>query len=185
MNKNTLDTIRTRRVTRYFLERPILREDLETIVEAARWAPSGGNRRLQKFIVVTNRRLIRLIRMMSPGIDRVPAALIVVCTDNQNAEKQGYSQNHPGILIDVGMASENILLAAHALGIGAGPVISFSQAAIRVFLDMPEWLSPDLIICLGYPSDQKRGGNVKPPKPLHWQDLTYWEKYTAEYDKQK
>lgn len=180
MNKNILEAIRTRRVTRYFREQPISKNDLESIVETARWAPSGGNRRLQRFIVVTNSKLIRLIRIMSPGINGIPAALIVVCTDYQDAKNQGYEHDHSGLLIDVGMASENMLLAAHALGIGAGPVISFSQAAVRVILEMPEWLSPDLIICLGYPGAEKLGGNVKPPKRLHWQDLTYWEYYVAE-----
>jgi nitroreductase len=172
-----IQAIRSRRVVRYFSGQPVTPEILEAIVEAARWAPSGGNRRLHKFVVVTRPKTIENIRILAPGIDGFPAALIVICTDWQKAEAQGFAPHHRMIFIDIGTAAENMLLAAHALGIGAGPVTSFSQAAVQELLDLPGWLSPDLIICLGYAGEKPPGGNVKPVKPLRWQDLTFWEKY--------
>jgi nitroreductase len=172
-----IQAIRSRRVTRHFSDRSLTQEILETIVEAARWAPSGGNRRLHKFVVVVNSKTIQNIRIMAPGIDSNPAAMIVICTDWEKAERQGFSPDHRMIWIDVGTATENILLAAQALGVGAGPATSFSPGAVQELLDLPDWLIPDLIVCLGYPSEKPPGGNVKPSKPLKWQDLTIWEKY--------
>lgn len=180
MTNPVIETIYRRRVTRYFTDKPIARHDLEAIVEAGRWSPSGGNRRLQRFVVVTDRNPIRVIRLMTPGMDGFPAAVIVVCTDHQERERQGYPQNHCGLLLDVGMAAENMLLAAHALGIGAGPVTSFSKAAVSVVASLPEWLSPDMMICLGYPDDKPIGGNVRPRKSVRWQEITYWGQYAPD-----
>lgn len=179
-SNSLIEAIYSRRVTRYFSARPITRQDLETIVEAGRWSPSGGNRRLQRFVVVTQERHIQLMRLMSPGLDGVPAAIIVICTDHQERERQGYPPDAAGQFLDVGMAGENMLLAAHALGIGAGPVTSFSKAAVTEITKLPDWLSPDLFICLGYPHEKPVGGNVRPKKPVRWQDITHWEQYDAD-----
>ena len=45
-----------------------------------------------------------------------------------------------------------MLLAAHALGLGAGPVTSFSRAAVATVLGLPEGWAPELIVCLGHPA---------------------------------
>ena len=179
MRNPTLKTIWSRRVIRTFTDEPVARTDLETIVEAARWAPSASNRRLQKFVVVQSENKIRQIKALSPGIVANPTALIVICTDWQKAQKGGYVIGDCVDSIDVGTAAENMLLATHSLGLGAGPVTSFSKAGLQVLLDLPDWLSPELIICLGHPAKDGRKGRVKPAKVLHWQELTYWEKYDS------
>ena len=176
-NHSLLKIIRSRRVSRYFLENSIPMPELEAIVEAGRWSPCAGNRRLQRFVVVTEFPLIETIRIMAPGIDGYPRALIVLCIDWEMARVQGIKPTHPSVYIDTGMATENLLLAAHVLKIGAGPVTSFSKAAVQEILDLPESLSPELIVCLGYPAASTRGGKVKPPKALHWRDITYWNRF--------
>lgn len=177
MNDPTLKTIWSRRVIRSFSGEPVTRADLAIVVEAARWAPSASNGRLQKFVVVQSQNRIRQIRAMSPGLTSNPAALVVICTDWQKAERAGHVPGDGYIYIDVGTAAENMLLAAHAIGLGAGPVTSFSKAGLQVLLDLPDWLSPDLIVCLGHPAQDGRKGRVKPARALHWQELTYWETY--------
>jgi len=92
---------------------------------------------------------------------------------------------HCNVFIDVGTAAENMLLAAHALGLGSVPVASFSKEALKVLLDLPDWLSPDLIICLGYPAKDPRSTRMIPAKPIRWQDLTYWERYDGEAAQQR
>lgn len=175
MSNETIATIKSRRVIRSFTDEPISQENLETVVEAARWAPSASNLRLQKFIVVQNSETIRKIRTVSPGMGGYPTALVVICTDWQKAEAAGLPREDCGPYIDVGTAAENMLLAAHALGLGAGPVTSFSKEAVKVLLNLPDRLSPDMIICLGHAAPDARSQRTKPAKPLHWQDLTYWE----------
>ena len=182
MNNPTISLIRSRRITRFFSQKPVPRESLEIVIEVGRWAPSSGNRRLQKFVVLENPTTIRHIRLMSPGLDGIPQAVIVICTDWQKAGSMGITAEHPDVKFDVGMAAENMLLAAHALAIGAGPVTSFSKSALQVFLNLPSFLSPDILITLGYPAEQVFGGKVHPPKTFTWRNLTYWEKYDPDRD---
>jgi len=55
--------------------------------------------------------------------------------------------------MDIGFAAQNIMLAAHALGIGSCAILGFSRTAIRKILDIPEGLEPSLLIALGYVAD--------------------------------
>ena len=56
--------------------------------------------------------------------------------------------------IDRETAMQTILLAAHAIGLGSGPVTSFAKAALSVVLDLPDNLTPEIIVCLGHRSDE-------------------------------
>ena len=58
------DAIKRRRVTRAFTEEPVGRGELEHLLRAARWAPSAGNRRIHKFVVIDDRPSIELVRSM-------------------------------------------------------------------------------------------------------------------------
>lgn len=180
MKNPVIETIWSRRARRAFSDEPIDKETLDTVVEAARWAPSAGNRRLQKFVVVQDGQRIRQVRTLSPGMWGYPAAFVVICTDWQKAEAQGHRRGECGIYIDVGTAMENVLLAAHALGLGAGPVTSFSKAGVQVLLNLPRWLSPEVIVCLGHPLPKSEEPHVKPPRVIHWKELTYWEQYDGQ-----
>jgi nitroreductase len=65
----------------------------------------------------------------------------------------------------VGTAVQTMLLAAHAIGLGAGPVMSFSKAAVGVILQLPDHLSPEALVCLGHPAPEG------PPAHAHaWAD---------------
>lgn len=177
-----IQLLRSRRITKRFTIRPIVRDSLETIVEMARWAPSAGNRRLQRFVVVQEHASIGRIRAFSPGIDSSPAAIIVICTDWSRAREEGIPDSSSRPWIDVGAAAQNMLLAAHALGIGAGPVTSFSQEAVRVLLNLPGWLEPNLLICLGHIDTSAPRTKIRAATRLRWQDLVYWERYVQKQD---
>lgn len=174
---NLLETIRTRRVVRDFAEETVTREDLLQVLEAARWAPSGGNRRLHRFIAIQDPITIKLIRAVSPGIHGHPTALVIVCIDWAKVARLGCKPHHPGVYIDVGTAAENMLLAAHNLGLGAGPMTSFSKEGVRVILRLPDWLSPELMICLGHPGTP-RSSPRRPAKPTRLEDLVCWERFS-------
>jgi nitroreductase len=168
-----LEAIRTRRVVRSMSSEPVDRSVLEAVLDAARWAPTAGNRHLQRFAVTDDPGVLRVLRAVSPGMLQRPAAVIVVCTDRALAADYGFPPGAPGLFIDVGTVTATILLAAHSLGIGAGPVTSFSRAAAGVVLGLPEGWTPELIVCLGHPAPggpaPMRGG-----RRLTWRDLTTW-----------
>jgi nitroreductase len=68
MNNPVLEAIKTRRVIRDMTDQPIETEKLESILEAARWSPTGGNLKLNRFVVVNKPRTLRLLQMVSPGM---------------------------------------------------------------------------------------------------------------------
>lgn len=173
MNDPVLGAIRRRRVTRAMTDEPVSREQVETILDAARWAPTAGNRHLQRFVATTDPATLRVLRMVSPGMIPRPAAAIVVCVDRGLVAEYGFPPAAPGPWIDVGTATTTILLAAQAVGVGAGPVSSFSRAAVGVVLDLPGTWSAELIVCLGHPAAEEPGP-MRGQRALGWRDLTRW-----------
>jgi nitroreductase len=169
-----LAAIRSRRVVRAMTSDPIPRAQLEAVLDAARWAPSAGNRHLQQFAVTDDPATLRVLRMVAPGMLQRPAAAVVVCTDRERAAAYGFPPDAPGLLVDVGTAAATILLAAHAVGIGAGPVTSFSRAAAAVVLRLPPGWRAEMIICLGYPAPGAPAPMTSGRRRLTWRDLTRW-----------
>ena len=175
MNDAVLDAIRTRRVVRALTDAPVEHDQLRTVLDSARYAPHAGNRRLHRYVVATRPSLLRAVRMVSPGMLQRPTAAIVICVDWAQVHNYGFPPASPGPYLDVGTAAATLLLAAHSTGLGAGPVTSFSRAALATILNLPTGVRPELIICLGHaaagqpPAVRRRGG----PR---WDDLIQWER---------
>lgn len=176
MSESMLELIKSRRVIRNLTDQPVEREQLAQILEAARWAPCGGNRRVNRYVVIQDPEMLRLIRMVSPGMYQRAPALILICIDWNQVEEYGVISGDMVLYIDVGTAMENMMLAAHAMGLGTGPVTSFSKEAVRVLLNLPQHLSPELFVCVGYaaPGQQFAMGSSK---RITWQGLTHWERF--------
>ena len=73
MTNAVLEAIRTRRMVRALTDDDVPREQIEPILEAVRWAPSAGNRRLHYFVGLHDPTTLRLLRMVSPGMFNVRA----------------------------------------------------------------------------------------------------------------
>jgi nitroreductase len=149
------DAILTRRVTRAMTAAPVAPEQLELVLRAARHAPSAGNRRLQPVVAVTDPGLLPMLRQVSPGMLPRPQAAVVICIDVDRAVAFGFRPDAPGLFIDVGTVAATILLAAHAIGLGACPVSSFSRAAVDRLLDLPPGRRSRMIVCLGHPAAEQ------------------------------
>jgi nitroreductase len=154
----TLQAIQSRRSVRAFSEEPIQEESLRQILEAATSAASGGNVQPWGFVVVRNPRRLQALRALAPGIIGQPTTLVVICLDSQRAERLGGALGPKLAWIDIGLATQNLLLAAHDLELGACPVGSFHRQAVALFLDLPSHIRPVLLIALGHP-------HAKPPFP--------------------
>jgi nitroreductase len=164
--RDTLDAIRTRRVAKAYGDRPVDPEALWTILEAARWAPTGSNLRVHRFVAVTDAEVLRAIHMFSPGmVAGVPAAAIMICIDWNLARYDAPIPSHREVYWDVGSAAQNMLLAAHALGLAAGPMTADSPSALRVFLNLPANLDPQLIVGVGHPVDPPPPADRSPSRP--------------------
>jgi nitroreductase len=176
MIRDALEVIRTRRVVRAMSDDPVPRDRLEHILDAAAHAPSAGNRRLHRFVVVDDPPTLRVIRMVSPGMLQHPAAAIVICIDAARATGYGFKENSSGLYVDVGTTAQTMLLAAHALGVGSGPVTSFSKAAVSVVLNLPAGWKPEMIICLGFAATS-RLPSMRSRSQRSWRDLTHWGRF--------
>ena len=181
MSQHTLDVIKTRRVIRNMTDPPVEREKLEKVLEAARWAPTGGNQRVHRFVAIQDPLLVRLLRLVSPGMFQKPQAIILICIDWVGVRAEGYSDTEMTPYVDIGTQMQTMMLAAHSIGIGSGPVTSFSREAVRVILNIPQHLEPYLMVTLGFAAPKKQlpmqGSLSGKKKRLTWQSLTDWERY--------
>ena len=111
---DALQAIRTRRSIRVYQDKPVPEELVQQILTAAMYAPSAGDARPWQFVVITDCKLLRQIPTVhphAPMAEQAPLA-ILVCGD---AGMEKYPGNWP---LDCAAAVENLLLAAHALGLG-------------------------------------------------------------------
>jgi nitroreductase len=175
VNDAVLHAIRTRRVARALTDAPVGHDQLRAVLDSARYAPHAGNRRLHRYVVVTRPSLLRAVRMVSPGMLQHPTAAIVICVDWARVHDYGFAPSSPGPYIDVGTAAATLLLAAHSIGLGAGPVTSFSRSALATILNLPDGVRPELIICLGHAAAEQPPGMRRQGGP-GWDDLIQWER---------
>lgn len=172
-----LAMMRRRRVSRNFTGDPVPDDVLQKIVEAGRWATSGGMRYPHRFLVVRDPKKISLVRTASPGMLAAPPALIVIMIETEQAEADSMRvEPWTTHWVDVGTAAMSMTTMAQSLGVGSCPVTSFSKSGVAAMLDLPPNLSPEFILILGYPAPVPRVKNPNAPKPITTRDITYWER---------
>ena len=150
---DTLLANQTRRSVRKYTEARLDEEKLDAILRAGMAAPSAGNSQCWRFVVVDDKKLLSTIASLSPYAGMAAAAplAIVVCADLK-AEK------YPGFWVqDCAAAMQNMLLAAHALGLGAvwcgiHPDKEREAAFSQAFNLPPNYAVFGLMVC-GYPVD--------------------------------
>jgi nitroreductase len=137
---------------RAFAERPVEREKLRSLFEAARWAPSGGNKQPWNFLFATQEDAeahARLGATLNEGniiwAQHAPVLILVVAKLYEYAGKEQFS------FYDVGMASGNLMAQAIALGLTTHQMGGFDADKARRLLDIPEGYQPLAMIALGYP----------------------------------
>ncbi len=170
-----LEVIKGRRAVRSFIDKEIPKEDLDKILEAGIWAPSGSNIQPWEFILVDNPTIIEKIKLVSPGLFGDPKALIIICINKVRYEKAG-KMGRTLALMDACMAAQNMMLMAYSLGIGSCPVVSTSMLAVREILNIPEYIEPVLMISLGYPESWP-----KPPKRRPLEEVVHLNEYGKHY----
>jgi nitroreductase len=170
------EVMRTRRVVRSFTDEAVADDLLLRVVRAARWATSGGNRHLHKFLITRDPARIRLIRSFAPGMLAPPPAIVVILADHEVAVREMLQLDGDyANFVDVGTAAQNMMNMAHALGLGSCPVTSFSKSGVATVLGLPGHLVPYLLLMVGHPKPVERGLAGNAPKSVTARDLTYWE----------
>ncbi|MCS7002054.1 MAG: nitroreductase family protein [Dehalococcoidia bacterium] len=190
-----LDTlIQTRRSVRSFTEAPLDATTVRSLIDAARWAPSPHNSQPWRFAIVgpgaarvrlaeamadrwradlahhgeTTPELLRLVETRRRRLLTAPAAVIAALTaddldvypDEARRAAEWLTAEH-----SLGAAVQNLLLAAHARGIGSCWICApaFCPDTVRSALDLPSAWTPRALVLLGYPA--------RPPKEPSRRDL--------------
>lgn len=157
------EAIRTRRSVRSYLDRAVEPEVLQTVMEAARRAPSARNDQEWRFIVVTDAEKRRQIGDAANG-QRFVAEAPVVVVGCAETDRRLMACGHPAYLIDVAIAMDHLSLAATEAGLGTCWVGSFNAARVRSILGIPPGVQVVELMPLGYPSD---------PAPVRKKRLDY------------
>lgn len=152
-----LNCIMTRTSIRQYQDRPVEQEKVEQLLRAAMAAPTAVNKQPWHFYVLNTKEAInRLADASQRGSDMVRSAalVIVVCGDMDKA-LEGKAREY--WIQDTSAATENLLLAAHALGLGAVwtgvyPMKERVEMTTKV-LNLPENLVPLCTILIGYPAE--------------------------------
>ncbi|ATW25015.1 nitroreductase family protein [Candidatus Formimonas warabiya] len=165
------EAIKSRRSIRLFTDQSVTTEALTKLVEAGCWAPSGSNAQAWEYLIVTDPALMKKVLRFSPGLFQVPPAMIFVCTDRERAlKKAGEMGRDLMCLLDGAMAAQNIMLQAHAMGLGTCVLKGFDQKAAQIILGMPENIIPELLIIVGVAKEAPQPPGRRPVKEvLHWE----------------
>lgn len=134
-----LEAIRVRRSIRSFTKEPVPREDILKIIEAGHLAPSAGNLQPCYFIAITEPELIKDMQEAAFGQVHVGQApcIIAVCVDpERSAVNYGDIGRNLLCFLDAANATQNMLLAATALGYGSCWVGGFSERRVKMLMSI-------------------------------------------------
>jgi len=159
------DAVKNRRSVRSFKGKELEEEKLSKILTAASWAPSAGNLKAREFIVVRERELKKkLAEAAHQGFIEEASCVVVVCINYNKIRPYGSRGEKLYCIMDAAAAIQNMLLAAHGLGVGSCWVGAFDENQVSEILGVPEYAVPVAFIPLGYsaqsPSPPPRGESV-------------------------
>lgn len=143
-----------RRSIRRFTEQKIDRETIKLLLTAAMYAPSAVNKQPWHFVVIDQRQILEKIMEIHPhaGMLQTASHGIVICGDELLQHDDGYW------VVDCGAATQNLLLAAQTLGLGACWVglhpREGRKASFTTLLELPSHVKPFALVALGYPDEK-------------------------------
>jgi nitroreductase len=176
--------IKGRRSIRAYSDEPVSKEQIEAVIEAGTWAPTGTNRQPWKFIVIENKELIKYIsdetklvlQEMMPNMAKQfqteadvicynAPLLILVCTE---ADNQWRHVN----LLDSVLAAQNMFLKAYELGLGSCYMgfVSFLSTRLDVMekIGVPDGYEIMVPLILGHPKTASNPGKRNKANIAKW-----------------
>jgi nitroreductase len=154
--KAIVENIMTRTSIRQYTDQTISADTIETLLRAGMAAPTAVNKQPWHFVAITNKDKLKELAATNPNAKMLEQAplTIVVCGDMQKALE---GEGRQLWIQDCSAATENILLAAHALGLGAVwtalyPRDDRAKGAIEA-LKLPDHIVPLCAIIIGYPAE--------------------------------
>jgi nitroreductase len=162
-----MKAILSRRSIRKYTEQPVPDEAVKELLEAAMSAPSAGNQQPWHFVVIKDRGILDEIPKYHPYSQMVKQAsvAILVCGDLKSEKHKGYWVQ------DCSAATENLLIAVEAKGLGAVWLGVYPREdrvnGLRELLGLPEHVVPLSLIPIGHKGEQKPRANRCDPSRVH------------------
>lgn len=164
----TLEALFTRRSIRKYKSTPIPEKDVTLLLKAGMYAPTARNTQSNQFLVISDRSLLDAFTSVHPYAAMLKQAplCIVVCGDKQSEKEENY------LAINGSAATQNILLAAHSMGIGSVWLGVYGRtermSGIQQLFSLPEHIVPISAIALGYPDEAKEAENRFDQNKVHY-----------------
>ncbi|MCX7806229.1 MAG: nitroreductase family protein [Planctomycetota bacterium] len=169
---DVFEAIRTRKSVRSFKDRPVEREKIEKLLEAARLAPSASNRQEWRFVVVTDpekRKALAVAARNQAFVGQAPVVL-ACCAEPDNHVMSCGQLCYP---IDVAIAIDHITLAAVELGLGTCWIGAFDEKEVKKLLGIPDAIRVVQLLPIGYPADPSPVAK----KRLQLDKIVRWERW--------
>ena len=171
-SNEAIKNIMTRTSIRKYTDQPVSKTDIETLLRAGMAAPTAVNRQPWHFVAVTDKAKLKELSGGRGGMLEQCALAIVVCG---NMEKTMQGKGQEFWIQDCSAATENILLAAHALGLGAvwtgGYPMEERVASISKALKLPETIIPLCTIVIGYPAESPTPKDKWKPENISYNEF--------------
>jgi len=156
-----MNVIKERRSIRNYEDRDVPDDKLRTVLEAVQWAPSWANTQCCEIIVVRDKDVKEKLKEAMPGsnpatksVGKAPVVLALCAklgTSGYYKEKVT-TKFGDWFMFDLGLAAQNICLAAHAMGLGTVIMGLFDHDKIKSILNVPEGYELVSLIPMGYPA---------------------------------
>lgn len=182
VDNETIRTIMSRKSVRSFTDQPIPAEYMETMLKAAMAAPTGSNIQPWHFVVLTDKSQYEKVfeNNFNMRIFNSAAAVVVFCADTtvtrpprNNPDGEPVTRPSGTWRDDLGACTENFLLAAESLGLGAvwtaGYPYSDRYASIKRELGIPDPILPYCAVAVGYPAGDEQPKDKWKPERIHYE----------------
>ena len=169
---DVFEAVKTRRSIRKYKEATVEKEKLSKVLEAARFAPSAANLQPWSFIVVSDKTIRQSLFSAYSQQWFVNAPIIIVAcgVPDKGWRRKDGEKYYP---IDVAIAMQNMILAAHEMGLGTCWIAAFDEKKVRKALDIPKNVRVIAMTPLGYPDEVK--GPITERKSL--EEIIHYDKW--------
>jgi nitroreductase len=170
-----------RRSIRQYSDSPVTDEQLKTLLQAVQWAPSWANVQCWEIIVVKNAAVKeQLAGALSPGnpsteaVKKAPIVIVGCAKKGQAGYYKGQALTSKGdwLMYDMGLAMENLVLAAQSMGLGTVHIGAFNIEAAEKVLGVPEGVTVVSMTPVGVPAAESRA-----PKRRAIEEFVHYDRY--------
>ena len=180
---DVFECIRTRRSIRKYKDKQVPWDNIVTILQAGKYAPSAGNLQNWKFIVVkgdAKRNAIAKACLDQEWIETAPIHIVMIGEPQKAERYYGARGRRLYTIQGVAAAVENMLLTAHSLGLGSCWIGAFDDDELRRIVGLPEQVDVHAVVVVGYADE-----NPEVPPKNRIEHVMYFEKWWGRVESPK